>query len=133
MAQPSACSGCSCLKARIHKGFLSISDVTLGADLTAAGTGDNGVGTLTIAAGANVSGANITLRGADVDISSTSNVGVAGVAPVITTFATTVANSAPDGLAFDASGNLYVANYSGTSISKVMPAGVVTTFICALV
>jgi len=37
--------------------------------------------------------------------------------------------SGPEGLAFDASGNLYVANYNSNTISKVTPAGVVTTFV----
>ena len=49
--------------------------LTLGADLTAAGAGDDGVGTLTINAGASVSGGQITLRGANEDIASTASVG----------------------------------------------------------
>ena len=35
----------------------------------------------------------------------------------------------PDGLAFDPSGNLYVANSSGGDVIKVTPAGVETTFV----
>ncbi len=38
----------------------------------------------------------------------------------------------PDALAFDAAGNLYVANYGGGTISKVTPAGVVSTFASGL-
>src|SRR5262249_26125793 len=34
----------------------------------------------------------------------------------------------PDGVAFDNAGNLYVANFHGETVSKVTPAGVVTTF-----
>ena len=49
--------------------------LTLAADLTAAGAGDDGIGTLTINAGALVKGANIKLRGADEDILSTALVG----------------------------------------------------------
>jgi sugar lactone lactonase YvrE len=36
--------------------------------------------------------------------------------------------SGPDDLAFDASGNLFVANSNGTTVSEVTPAGVVRTF-----
>jgi len=52
--------------------------VTLGADLTLAGVGDNGVGTLTIAGTTTVTGATVTLRGADIDIAPAANVGAAG-------------------------------------------------------
>ncbi len=51
------------------------STLSLGADLTAAGAGDDGVGTLTVSAGALVDGAALTLRGADVDIAATASVG----------------------------------------------------------
>ncbi len=48
-------------------------------------------------------------------------------APTVSTFASGF--NAPDGLAFDAAGNLYVANYAGTNaVSKVTPTGVVSTF-----
>jgi|GEM_PF-4149437 len=46
--------------------------------------------------------------------------------PVSTIFATVGVN--PTGLAFDSSGNLYVANQSSNTISKVTPDGTVTTF-----
>ncbi len=39
--------------------------------------------------------------------------------------------SYPQGLAFDASGNLYVSNYFANTISKVTPGGTVTTFVPA--
>ncbi len=51
--------------------------LVLAADVTPAGIGDDGLGTLTIAAGAQVYGANITLRGADEDIAPTATVGQA--------------------------------------------------------
>ena len=35
----------------------------------------------------------------------------------------------PMGLAFDAAGNLYVANHGNNTISKVTPAGAVSTFV----
>ena len=34
----------------------------------------------------------------------------------------------PVGLAFDAAGNLYVANYGNSTVSEVTPAGLVSTF-----
>ena len=43
-----------------------------------------------------------------------------------TTFATGFHN--PAGLAFDAAGNLYVANLTANTVSEVTPGGVVTTF-----
>ena len=102
------------------------SAISLGADLKANGTGDNGVGTLTIGAGANVFGANITLRGADVDVDPTAS--VAGSSPpTVSTFAQGL--SSPFGLAFDGNGNLYVANESNGTVSKVTPGGAVSTFV----
>jgi len=47
--------------------------VELSADVTSAGAGDDGVGTVTV--NGNVYGASITLRGADADIAPTANVG----------------------------------------------------------
>jgi uncharacterized repeat protein (TIGR03803 family) len=105
-----------------HAGSLS-----LGADLTAAGVGDDGVGTLTIGAGAEVYGANITLRGADEDIASTATVGSAIATSVLPSTASVSFLSGvpvpagPLGLAFDSSGNLYVANYSGNTVTKFAP------------
>ncbi len=45
----------------------------------------------------------------------------------VTPFATV--GSGPDGLAFDKSGNLYVANFFDNTVDKVTPGGVVSTFI----
>ncbi len=47
-------------------------------------------------------------------------------AGVVSTFATGFNN--PEGLAFDAAGNLYVANFGDNTVNKVTPAGAVSTF-----
>ena len=47
-------------------------------------------------------------------------------AGVVSTFASGF--DYPDGLAFDASGDLFVANVGGNTVSEVTPAGVVSTF-----
>ena len=59
------------------------STLSLAADLKADGTGDNGTGTLSIAAGATVISSNptasaITLRGANIDIDTSTNPAVVG-------------------------------------------------------
>ncbi|MEI6235746.1 MAG: Ig-like domain repeat protein [Planctomycetota bacterium] len=100
--------------------------LSLGADLTAAGAGDNGTGTLTVNAGVSVLGTNIALRGADIDIASTATVGGVSSATSGSTYATGFND--PWGMAFDASGNLYVANNGGSSIIKVAPGGATSTF-----
>ncbi len=95
--------------------------LTLGADLTAGGVGDNGTGTLSINGTAGVYGATITLRGAAENIASTATVGSTGSSPV----GTLTGLNDPNALVFDASGNLYVANYgfngSGTTVSEFAP------------
>ena len=48
-------------------------------------------------------------------------------AGAVSTFASGL--NGPEGLAFDAAGNLYVANWGDSTISKVTPAGVVSTFV----
>ncbi len=106
--------------------------LSLAADVKADGSGDDGVGTLSVGAGAGLYGASIALRGADVDIDSTANVGSASSQPVISTFVPASAGlSEPIGLAFDTSGNLYVANLGNNTISKVTPGGTVSTFVPA--
>jgi hypothetical protein len=51
--------------------------------------------------------------------------------PTISTFVPGIND--PYGLAFDAAGDLYVANYLGNSVKKVTPAGVVSTFASGLI
>ena len=46
----------------------------------------------------------------------------------VSLFATLPANSVPEGLAFDGSGNLYVADNGTNQISKITPDGVVSLF-----
>src|SRR5262249_35142036 len=50
--------------------------------------------------------------------------------PTGSTFASRVSN--PQGLAFDTVGNLYVANYDSGTVTKVTPAGTVSTFASGL-
>ena len=49
-------------------------------------------------------------------------------AGVVSTFVSSGLNT-PEGLAFDAAGNLYVANAGNNTISEVTLAGVVSTFV----
>ena len=90
----------------------------LAADVNADGTGnDGGVGTLSIGAGATVTSTNpaadaITLRGADINIDTSANPAVVGALRQLNTTptATLTGLNGPSALAFDSSGNLYVAN-----------------------
>jgi hypothetical protein len=52
--------------------------------------------------------------------------GTVATTPTVSTFASGF--SAPQDVAFDAAGNLYVTNYSAGTVSKVTSAGVVSTF-----
>ena len=108
----------------------AIDSLTLGADLTPAGAGDDGVGTLTVGNGASLYGLSVTLRGADEDISPTASVGtaIANESAASTFVDNSQGLSGGGPLAFDASGNLYVANNFGNTIQKVTPGGVVSTF-----
>jgi sugar lactone lactonase YvrE len=104
--------------------------ITLAADVKPDGTGDDGVGTLTIGPGATVSGGSVTLRGADVNIDTSAN-------PASVTATRQVAPLAaglgqPAGVAVDAAGNLYVANSFSGTVSKVTPTGQATTFVSNL-
>ena len=75
------------------------------------------MGTLSIGAGATVTSTNsaasaITLRGADINIDTSANPAVVGASRQLSTTptATLTGLNDPGALAFDSSGNLYVAN-----------------------
>ena len=102
--------------------------ISLGADSTPADTGDDGIGTLSIDAGAivttsNTSSGAITLRGANINIDTSSNPAVVGPATYLTTTPSVSISglSFPQALAFDPSGNLYVANSGNGTVSKFAP------------
>ncbi len=106
----------------------STAALTLGADVTAAGAGDNGTGTLSINGTAGVYGGTITLRGADEDIASTASVGSAVYGPLGTTpTATLTGLNDPLGLAVDSSGNLYVSNSGAGTVSEFAPGATTPT------
>ena len=107
--------------------------ISLAADVKADGSGDDGVGRLSIGAGAVVVSSNpttsaITLRGADVNIDTSAN--PADVGWPQHTLSTTpngalTGLNGPQHLAFDAQGDLYVANFgfrgNGTTVSEFAP------------
>ena len=100
--------------------------LSLGADLNADGTGNDGVGTLSIDGGATVISSSatasaITLRGAKMDIATgaiPASVGALGQA--ITPTATLSGSFTPLALTADSSGNLNGVN--GVTVSKFAPA-----------
>src|SRR5262249_47878353 len=93
--------------------------ISLAAGGNADGTGSTGGGTLSIGAGATVvsddaGGDAITLRGSDVDIATGANAALVGAHHIVggtTPTRTLTGLDGPSALAFDAAGNLYVANY----------------------
>jgi sugar lactone lactonase YvrE len=103
------------------------SDIALGsAALTLAADADGiGVGTLTISAATDVTGRTVTLEGAAVNISTGTAPALVGAyrAPAITL----TGLSGADALAFDNSGNLYVANGLSTTVSEFAPGATTPT------
>jgi hypothetical protein len=105
--------------------------ISLAAGVKADGTGSSGGGKLSIASGATVLSDNtgssaITLRGTTLDIATGPDPAVVGahrVGDSATPSATLTAGLAPDALAFDADGNLYVANFGDGTVSKFAPDG----------
>jgi sugar lactone lactonase YvrE len=98
--------------------------IALAADVNADGSGNNGMGTLTVQPGSVVVSDNsgssaITLRGATLHLGASASVGARRVPGSTATPYLTSGLNDPVGMAFDASGNLYVANYSGNMVSKV--------------
>ena len=103
-------------------------NLTLAADVTANGAGDDGVGTLSIDAGATVTSYNpstsaIKLRGAAVNIDASSNPAVVGLSHLLSTTPITTYSTGPGpgDLAFDPSGNLYVI--TGNTVSEFATGG----------
>jgi hypothetical protein len=113
--------------------------ISLSADVKADGAGDDGIGTLSINAGATVTSTNatdsaITLRGADIDIDTSADPAVVGASRQLSTTptATLTGLDHPDALAFDSSGNLYVANEGtynavGHTVSEFAPGSTAPT------
>jgi YDG domain len=104
--------------------------LSLGADLTPAADGDDGIGTLAINASASLYGFAVTLRGAAEDISPTATIGsaVANESVVSTFVDNTHGLSNPNGLIFDGSGNLYVSNNGTDTINKVTASGAISAY-----
>ena len=115
--------------------------ISLAADVNPDGTGDDGVGTLTIAAGATVTSSHaaadaITLRGADIDIDTSANPAVMGAQRQLSTTPSVTLTGLRDpialalddsnnlSMAFDDNGNLYVVNLNGHSVSKFASANI---------
>ena len=103
--------------------------IALAAGVNADGTVSSGGGTLTIAAGATVESDNtgtsaITLRGSHLAIDTSSNPAVVGRVSTTPTATLTGLND-PANLAFDADGNLFVAN--DTTVSVFSPGSTTPT------
>ncbi|MFO0881298.1 MAG: hypothetical protein U0840_28700 [Gemmataceae bacterium] len=101
--------------------------VSLAADVQPDGSGDDGVGTLTIGSGVVVQGVSVSLTGADLSLDTSAQpaqVLAAGgvIDPLFSGFA------GVKGLTFDSLGNLYVASNFDGVVAKVTPTGVVSTF-----
>jgi hypothetical protein len=104
--------------------------ISLAADVNANGTGDSdttdalSIQSGTIVTSANASSSAITLRGAAINIDTSSNpahVGPASLDVNTTPTATLSGLTGPTALAFDAHGNLFVANEGGTTVSEFAP------------
>jgi hypothetical protein len=98
--------------------------VALAADVNPDGSGNNGVGALTVQPGSvvvsdNAGSSAITLRGATVHLGAGVSVGARRVLGTTATPFVTSGLNQPYGVAFDASGNLYVANFGNSTVSKV--------------
>src|SRR5204862_393624 len=105
------------------------------------GTGNSSTSKLSIQAGAVVVSANtlasgITLRSFDVDIDTSANPAAIGARRTLGSTASTFVSSGlsfPVSLAYDASGNLFIANASDNTVSEVAAgSSTATTFLSGL-
>jgi sugar lactone lactonase YvrE len=104
--------------------------LTLAADVKPDGTGDDGIGTLTVGPGVALDGGSVTLRGADVHLDTSANPAVVtAVKRTVNIFAGLVQ---PAGVAVDAAGNVYVADSFRGSVFKVTATGQPSTFVSGL-
>jgi sugar lactone lactonase YvrE len=106
--------------------------IALAADVNPDGSGNNGVGALTVQPGSVVVSENavstaITLRGATVHLGAGASVGARRMLGNTPTTVVTSGLNAPIGLAFDSTGNLYVANDGNSTIGKVAPGSSTAT------
>jgi hypothetical protein len=114
-----------------------IGTIYLAADVNANGTGNDGLGTLSIGASASVTSTNpaanaITLRGANVNIDTSAHPAIvqAQGSRSMTLAATLTGLSGPCALALDANGDLYVADEDGgvgTTVSEFTPGATTPT------
>ena len=103
--------------------------ISLAADVNADGTGNDGLGALSIDAGAVVDSTNstpsaITLRGASLSIDTSGNPAIVGSQQSLSTTPSATLGGGierPCALAFDTSGNLYVANNGNGTVSRFAP------------
>jgi sugar lactone lactonase YvrE len=101
---------------------LSAASISLAADLKPDGTGDDGMGSLSLGAGASVTANQVTLRGADVNIDTSANPASVNATRMGSVFAFQ-ANVTPAALAVDPQGNVYLADSTGGTVSKATPDG----------
>jgi DNA-binding beta-propeller fold protein YncE len=106
--------------------------IALAADVNLDGSGNNGMGTLTVQPGSvvvsdNAGSSAITLRGAGVHLDAGASVGARRVLGNTATPFITAGLSQPYSVAFDASGNLYVANGFTNTVSKVAAGSTTAT------
>src|SRR5262249_36202879 len=102
--------------------------ISLAAGVNADGTGSGGGGKLTIAGGAkgaadHAPGRPLTPRGSDVNVATGANPGLVGAHRLLSTTptATLLGLYGGSALAFDAHGNLFVANQYANTVSEFVP------------
>ncbi len=108
--------------------------ISLAADVNSDGTGDDRIGTLTIAAEATVTSSHaaadaITLRGADIDVDTGARPAVIGTARLLDTVPSAVLTGVQDpfDLAVDRAGNVYVADTIANTVEGFAPGATTPT------